>query len=62
METSLSSSSIVSYKNKKTDAAEFLIETRKLPTALRQVVFGMAQAAEIFNWEAREKPPDVLSK
>lgn len=60
METSLSSNSLVSYKNKKTDATEFLIETRKLPTALRQIVFGMAQAAEIFNWEARGKPPDVL--
>lgn len=62
METSLSSNSLVSYKNKKIDATEFLIETRKLPTALRQIVFGMAQAAEIFNWEARGKPPDVPSK
>lgn len=60
METSLSSNSLVSYK--KIDATEFLIETRKLPTALRQIVFGMAQAAEIFNWEAKGKLPDVPSK
>lgn len=61
MKRVLTAKDLSPFQDTKIDAAEFLIETRKLPTALRQVVFGMAQAAEIFNWEARGKPPDVLS-
>lgn len=54
-------------QEKRTEAADFLIDTRRLPPALRQRIFGMIEAVEIFNVPgpdtgAQKAPQDPQSR